>query len=262
MTATSLDLVPVAGHGWRRGMANLTRKELGQWWGTKLWWIQTALWVFMLNGVSLAIMMDPSMTDQALTEEAVRSFPLIAGTAVVIGVILTMQGAIVGERELGTAAWVMSKPASRSSFVLSKLAASSFGFLVTSLVVPGAIFAIEAAVMLPQPVSYGALATSLAVVGLGILFYLSLTLCLGTLFRGRGPVAGIGIAFVLTGQFFKGMLPIGLVKATPWLLGDIAASVAVDQPLESGWQVPVVVTAAASLVFLAIAIRRFNREEL
>jgi hypothetical protein len=40
-------------------------------------------------------------------------------------------------------------------------------------------------------------------------------LWLGTLFDWRGPVAGIGIAFILTGQFFNGMLPAWLVMRTP-----------------------------------------------
>jgi ABC-2 type transport system permease protein len=260
MSTTTLTRI---GHrGWTDGLANLTRKEFGQWWSTKLWLIQVALWVFMLDGISFAIMSDTSMTDAAVTEEAVRSFPLIAATAVVIGVILTVQGAVVGEREMGTAAWVMSKPASRASFIVSKLAAHSFGFLATAIVIPTVVFAVEAAILLPLPVSYGAIATSSLVLGLAVVFYVTLTLALGTMFRGRGPVAGIGIGLVLAGQFFKGMLPIGFVKLTPWLLGDIAGTIAVGQPLESSWFVPVVVTAAATVALLAIALRRFNSEEL
>jgi hypothetical protein len=121
---------------------------------------------------------------------------------------------------------------------------------------------VEAAILLPLPVSYGAIATSSLVLGLAVVFYVTLTLALGTMFRGRGPVAGIGIGLVLAGQFFKGMLPIGFVKLTPWLLGDIAGTIAVGQPLESSWFVPVVVTAAATVALLAIALRRFNSEEL
>ena len=40
-----LSLRPVAAGGWRGGFSNLLRKELGQWWGTKMWWVISAgLW--------------------------------------------------------------------------------------------------------------------------------------------------------------------------------------------------------------------------
>jgi ABC-type transport system involved in multi-copper enzyme maturation permease subunit len=38
-----------------------------------------------------------------------------------IGVAVLAQGAIVGEKQSGTAAWVLSKPVSRSAFILAKL---------------------------------------------------------------------------------------------------------------------------------------------
>ncbi|MDH3295952.1 MAG: hypothetical protein OER95_16670, partial [Acidimicrobiia bacterium] len=37
--------------GWRRGFANLFRKENERWWHTRRWMLQTVLWLVVLNGI-------------------------------------------------------------------------------------------------------------------------------------------------------------------------------------------------------------------
>jgi hypothetical protein len=135
------------------------------------------------------------------------------------------------------------------------------GFVVTALIVPAVVFAIEAAVLLSLPVSYGSFAVGLGVLALAVFFYIALTLALGTLFASRGPVAGIGIALLLIGLFFNGMLPQPVVLVMPWLLGDIASAAALGSTLPSNWLVPVIATAVASVVLVIVAVRRFGREE-
>jgi hypothetical protein len=101
----------------------------------------------------------------------------------------------------------------------------------------------------------------LGVLALAVFFYIALTLALGTLFASRGPVAGIGIALLLIGLFFNGMLPQPVVLVMPWLLGDIASAAALGSTLPSNWLVPVIATAVASVVLVIVAVRRFGREE-
>ncbi len=261
-STANVDLIPVRGSGWRIGLGNLLRKEFGQWWTTRLWWIQTLIWLVLLNGVTTVIMLDSSgMTPAELVNEAVQTFFLVAATAVGIGIVLTLQGSIVGEKELGTAAWVMSKPASRASFVVSKLIAHFTGFAITTIIIPSAVFLVSASFILPEPVPFGPFALGTAVMALNVLFYVTLTLALGCIFKGRGPIAGIGIGFILVGQFFKGMLPEPIVVATPWLLGEVAASFAMQQLPVFDRVVPLVATTVEILVFGAVGIWRFNREE-
>jgi ABC-2 type transport system permease protein len=251
----TLDLTPAMGQ--RSGFGNLLRKELGQWWGTRQWWIQLLAWVVILNGVAALIMIDPEST----ANEAVQTFLLMGAFVIGVGVVLTVQGAVVGERESGTAAWIMSKPVSPSAFILAKLVAHSLGFLVTAVLVPTLVFAAEAAVLLSVPLSYGSLALGVVVVALAVVFYVALTLALGTLFRGRGPVAGIGVGMLLMGQFFAGMLPLALVIVTPWLLGDVATSVALGTELEFNGAIPVIATAVTTSALVLAALWRFAREE-
>jgi ABC-2 type transport system permease protein len=244
------------------GLASLSSKEVGLWWGTKLWWIQTLIWVVLLSGVSTVVMFDSAgMTPGDLTDAAVQTFLLVGATVIPIGIVLTLQGSIVGERELGTAAWVLSKPVSRVSFLLGKLLANFAGFVITALVIPSAVFLVAAGFILPEPIDLGAFAVAMAVMVLVILFYVVLTLALGCFFKGRGPVAGIGITLVLMGQFFKGMLPLPLVMATPWLLGDVAASFPMHVLPEFDRAVPLIVVGIETIVLGALAVGRFKREE-
>jgi hypothetical protein len=123
------------------------------------------------------------------------------------------------------------------------------------------VFAVEAAVLLPLSPDYGPLLVAMGVVVLSLVFYVSLTLALGTLFSGRGPVAGIGLGLLLVGVFFKELLPSALVLVMPWRLGDVATSLALGAPVDFDWFVPVVSTAAATVILVAVAVWRFGREE-
>jgi ABC-2 type transport system permease protein len=260
--ADGVELIPVGGSGWTVGFSNLLKKEFGQWWTTKLWWIQIVIWLILLNGVTTVIMIEGSgMTAADLADEAVQTFFLVGATAVSIGIVLTLQGAIVSERELGTAAWVVSKPASRTAFVASKLVAHFTGFAITAIVIPSAVFLVTAQFLLTEPVPLGPFVTGMAVYGLDVLFFVTLTLALGCIFKGRGPIAGIGITLILMGQFFKGMLPEAIVMATPWLLGDVAASYAIQEAPQFDPMVPLMFVAAEIVILAIVGIWRFNREE-
>jgi hypothetical protein len=57
------------------------------------------------------------------------------------------------------------------------------------------------------------------------------------------------------------MLPLPLVMATPWLLGDVATSYALASPPDFNRMVPIVVTAAGAVALMFLAIWRFQREE-
>jgi len=258
-------LQPVVIGGWRGGLGNLLRKEFGQWWRTKTWWIQIIIWVLLLNGIAAIVMVEASRSGESTTveqaQEVVQTFLKMSATAISIGVVITVQGAIVGEKQSGTAAWVLSKPASRAAFILSKLVAYSFGFAVAAIIIPAILFIAETRWLVPLPLSLGPFLAGVGLAAMSVLFFLALTLMLGTIFNSRGPIAGIGIAILLAGLFFGGMLPPPVLDVTPWLLGDIAAGVALSTPLPGDWIIPVIASACWVLVFITVALWRFSREE-
>ena len=242
-------------------MSNLLRKELGQWWGTKTWWVQILIWVLILNGISTIVALTESLAPAALLQEVVQTFLPLAVGAVGMGTVIVVQGAIVGEKQLGTAAWVMSKPASRAAFILTKALSYIVGFWMTAIIVPSVIFFIVTRQVVPAPLALLPFLAGVAVWALAQLFYLMLTLMLGTLFNSRGPIAGIGIAFIMTGLLLKGFIPQAIMMFTPWYLPDISAGLTLQMPLPDIWPVPLVATGCWIVLFTAVALWRFSREE-
>lgn len=257
------ELVRVGASGRTTGLRPLLISELGVWWRTRMWWMQTLIWVVLFNGVTTVVMFsEPTMTGDALLGEVIRTFMQMGATAIPIGVVIVVQGAIVGEKELGTAAWIMSKPTSRGAFVLAKYLAHTTGFILTAVAIPAVVFMLEVTAVLSSTPPVGRVGVGVGVVSLAVVFYVALTIALGTIFTRRGPVAGIGLGVVLAGVFLSGLIPAQLTRFTPWPLGDIAATVAVGAPLDATAALPLVVTAVGSVALVAVAVVRFGRADL
>jgi ABC-2 type transport system permease protein len=254
-------LVPVRESARLGGFGNMFRKELGQWWGTRTWWVQTLTWVLILNGISTIVALTEARLPGELLVEVAQTFlPMTVG-AVAIGTVIAAQGAIVGEKQLGTAAWVMSKPASRAAFILAKILANALGVWVTAIIIPSIIFVITVRMLVPAPLALIPFLAGMAIAALAQLFYLTLTLMLGTFTNSRGPIAGIGIGFIMTGLLLKGFIPSQVLIVTPWPLTDVAAGLALGTDLPSIWLVPVLATAFWIVAMTVAALWRFGREE-
>lgn len=254
-------LKPAYNEGWLGGFGNLLRKELGQWWGTRSWWIQLIIWVLFLNGPSTIVMLTEAGTAAEVLQEVIFTFLPASIVMIAIGTVIATQGAIVGEKELGTAAWVLSKPASRSAFILAKVVAYVGSFWISAILIPSAFFLLTTWYLVEAPLALLPFLMGVAMVVLTQLFYLTLSLMLGTFFSTRGPVAAIGIAFLLAGALLKGLIPMAVVSVTPWLLADLSGALALQLPLPPNWYVSPVATAIWTLLFTVLALWRFNREE-
>lgn len=42
--------------GWRMGLSNLMRKESGETWKTRHWWVQLLIWLVIIDGLLLFIL--------------------------------------------------------------------------------------------------------------------------------------------------------------------------------------------------------------
>jgi ABC-2 type transport system permease protein len=198
--------------------------------------------------------------------DGVMFYTIFAGMFPAVAVVIIMQGALVGEKKDGTAAWVMSKPVSRPAFILSKLLANSLGVLATMVVMPGLVAYVLFFIRLQTPLDPLRFLAALGIIFLNQLFYLTLTLMLGSLFSGRGSVIGIGMAFLFLQQYLVGLLPV-LRYVIPWTLviplnnetNAIVPAVLSGQPVYS--IIPLVAVALECVLFIVIALLRFNREE-
>lgn len=252
----------IAGGSWGRGYATLLSKELASWTRTRLGWVQLALWTLLLGGllaVPLVFMRDLFATEFGgpLTA-ALDMFFNLAALAPSAGIVILAHGTIIGERQLGTAAWVLSKPVARSAFVLAKFTAFGIGSLVTALTLPAVVAYSALSFEAGAPLDALRFAAGVGMVSLGLLWYLALTLMLGTLASSRGLVLALPLAAVVGGDLLVGLWSTA-AELGPWMLGRMALLVAQGGPLLSAW--PLVTTLGGILAFLTVALWRFEREE-
>jgi ABC-2 type transport system permease protein len=263
------------GSGWSRGLDTMLRGELRHWFGTRTWWVQILIWAAMINFIFLMVALSTKRLADAGeagpgmgTLESLMIFGIFMGLAGPVGVCIIMQGAVVGEKRSGTAAWVLSKPASRTSFILSKLVSNTVGVAVTMVLAQGAIAYTIAGLVLGLWLPVPGFLAGMGVHLVNIFFYLTLTLMLGALFSQAAPVIGIPLAFLFGQNQVASFYP-RVLKALPWTLA-IPANGTSDQSvagaLISGAAVPpllpVYTTLAASAVFVAVALWAFRRQEL
>jgi ABC-2 type transport system permease protein len=254
----------VSERGWRRGLGDLLDNELARWWKTKMWWIQCLIWVgivgFMLGTILFSAHDTPPSGEMAVL------YAVFGGLFPAVGVVIIMQGVVVGEKKEGTAAWVLSKPVTRPAFMMSKVIANSLGVLATMVVLPGSVAYALNAVATRTPWDPLGFLAGLGVIFLSNFFFLSLTLMLGTFFSSRGPVIGIPLALWLMQQTLVGLLP-ALRYVLPWnLVIPIGQQMNAVAPcllmgLHNYSPIPVMAVTLESILFILIGLYRFSREE-
>jgi len=256
---------------WRRGFANLLAKENRTWWGTRRWWVQAGLWTVVVNGlmafllfampVMLQLNEDPA--DAASYDAVVQSVGAlfqIGTVALALGAILLSQDQILGERQSGVIEWVLSKPVSRASYFLSKLAADAMAVVVLLVALQSAIayglISLANGGLFPL-IPFLAAAGGLAV---NTLFYLALTLMMSVLTDNRGTLLGVTL-----GMLFGGLLVGSLMGTyslfTPWSMTAALPAIALQTTLPLPTWLPLCVTVALTLLCIAVALWRFRTME-
>jgi ABC-2 type transport system permease protein len=203
--------------------------------------------------------------------ELVMLYSIFGGMFTTVGVVIVMQDAVVGEKVTGTAAWVLSKPISRSSFILAKLVSNAVGFAVTATLVPGIVAYLIITLGTGESLSIPRFLGGMGVLFLFELFWLVFTLMLGTFFQSRGPVIGLPLALILGQQFILGLLMSfspGLVNFLPYaliMMPDVATEPSITVSVILGIQpetwLPLIASIFLTILFLLVGIWRFRREE-
>ena len=118
--------------GWRRGLGNLLQGEYSAWFKSSRWWKHLLMWFAIINGMMGMMIYATARAakDGNAGPPMFFMYGMFGGMFVAFGVMIIMQRVLVGEKHSGTAAWVLSKPVARTSFIISKLLANSLGVLV------------------------------------------------------------------------------------------------------------------------------------
>jgi ABC-2 type transport system permease protein len=260
-------LVPASNGGWLGGFGNMLGKELGDWFGTRRWIVQAIIWLGIINGLMAFIMfvvpaMDPS-AQMSPEEELVQGLSLYFNFAVLfgaIGMIILAQDEIIQEKQSGTAAWILSKPVSRSAFVLTKLLSNFLGGLIIIAGLTGVVAYAELYLASEQALPHLPYLMGMGLILLTLTFYLSLVIMLGTIFEQRGAVLGIAVGVLMGGLIASQFTPL-VSYFLPVKMPDIATALMQGQPLPTIAISQLITAGAWSILFTIVALLRFRREE-
>ncbi|MCC6985271.1 MAG: ABC transporter permease subunit [Anaerolineales bacterium] len=256
--------------GWKRGLGNLLQGEWSSWFKSSRWWKHILMWFSIVN-VMMGTMVFASADAARKGFEGppvLFMYGIFGGMFVAIGVMIIMQRVMVGEKEHGTAAWVLSKPVTRTAFVVSRLVVNSAVILLTSVIVPGVIFYLTlgwySAIGWLFPVGFAA---ALLMFVLHTFYWIAFVVMMGTLLESTGGVIGVSMFLFSTFWYGPAVIP-GLIYISPLLLifspspdlfNSLPGSFMTGDPVFS-W-LPLISTVLSSVIFIAVAIWRFNRQE-
>ena len=274
--AANVDFIRVKELNGLRGFSNLLRKENRAWWGTHRWWINAILWPGMLGGLAALMMFvlpvlaeqsgDPSVAAAGgplpFAMQMGRTVFFEMGTMVLaIGVIVLSQDLIADEKQSGITEWLLSKPIQRRSYILAKLVATLVAVLLLLIFLPAILTYVLLYIRSGQFFPLLPFVSGIGLMVLHSLFYLTLTLMLGTMYSSRAPILGIALGILLGGNFLAGVLK-PLVYITPWILAKVSSLVADSQAVPPSflWG-PLAATALWSVIFTLVALAKFEKAE-
>ena len=265
------------------GFNNLFAREGRKWWGTRRWWMQSIIWLAILNGfVLFGLRIMPGIIEESAAEmeqaaqsgaevitaeEFQQDVPnMMFGLATFllpVGVIILVQSQVYTEKRSGVAAWIMSKPVARSAYLLAKLIVDAVGILLVMIVLQ----MIPAYLLLTSVIEVNTV-DFLAAVGmlvLLLLFYQSFTLMMSVLGSSTEIVMGVSLGVLLGGMVLKDPLTRlldDLIFLTPWTLPDAISLTLSDQPLPNTMQMTLVAVPVLTLICMGVMFWQFRRQEL
>ncbi|UYP45239.1 hypothetical protein NEF87_001524 [Candidatus Lokiarchaeum ossiferum] len=254
--ATNEVLTRVNDPEWLRGFDNLVKSDIPSWFRTMKWWAQF-LWVFFMTNVIISFTFIGGEFDIA-----VMLFTVFQGLYPVFGILIAMQGTMIGEKNSGTAAWVLSKPVSRTGFILAKFVNNTLASTLFIIILPGIIGYLEITLMAGLEISFFGFILGNCLLWLHMMFFLTMSLLVGTIFNNRRAVLIVGITFFVIEMLLQGMVPADLMVSTlafPSPNISLAEALITGQSVFSIW--PILIAIVSCVVFVILAIWRFKQEE-
>ncbi|MDD5467572.1 MAG: ABC transporter permease subunit [Anaerolineales bacterium] len=231
---------------------------------------QSLIWLSLINGFIAFLLFILPLIDPAEIQGADNPPPDIMGLTLYftfavlagsIGMIILAQDEVIQEKQSGTAAWILSKPVSRPAFILTKLLSNGIGGLIFIVTLPAVVTASEIYLAARYGIAILPYLMGMGVVLLTLCFYLSLTLMLGALFEQRGPVLGASFGIMFGGLIAAQYAP-QVRYFLPVSMDEIALALSLGQALPAVALSQLIATAAWTILFIAVALWRFERLEL
>ena len=250
------------------GFAVLLKKEIKEQWRTGR--LPVVAVIFLLFGLASPVLAKytPEIVKLAAgsidihvptptTNDAVAQLIKNLNQVGVLTAILLAMGSVAGEKESGTAAFVLVKPVSRFAFLCAKF--SGLAITMAAAVLICGLAAYLYTDLLFAPLSVLGFGAACLVILLGLLEIAAVTFLGSTLVRSSIPAAAIGVVAVVVAGIVSSLPRVG--QFTPFGLNELASDLALQQ-VGTGWDWPVIANVGFVVVALAASWLVFRRQEL
>ena len=245
------------------GFGHILKKQMRDWYGTRKWLWVGGISTLIAAGLQLAMYLAAQLAaadGESIPVDVLTQMPMILlGNIFIMIPVLVSIGEVIEEKKSGTAAWIMSKPASRFSFILSKWVATSINITVLGLLLPGIASFTLASLLFGVDFGIGSVAAALGVLTLYYIMMVAVTLFLGVGMKSQGAVAAVAIGSITLMPMMT-ILPDAVIALLPTSMAAVATALVQTGELMS--YIPVISGAAILVVSLAAASALFNRQEL
>ncbi|MFW9918147.1 MAG: ABC transporter permease [Candidatus Thorarchaeota archaeon] len=247
---------------WYAGMRNLFSREIYHE-RSRMYWIQQLLvWTLFTNGLVATMFSLPT----GLVEEMASSYILglvtffsMLGLLISIFIPVLLQGTIIDEKVSGTSAWILSKPVSKKSYLLSKLITSILAIIGISVVINGLV-AYGVFVAFGFSPNITGFIIDLGLTGIVVVYFASLTVMLGTLTTSRGKVLATAVGVGLGAQIMARYFPL-ILFLIPYSLPIMGLGFITGDPV-IGLEWILLSACVQIIIFTVVALSVFDRTEL
>ncbi len=262
------DFQPVEAGGKFQGLGNLLRTEISRWRHSLSWWLQIFAILIFANGITFVAVLG-SGGDKSI---GLMMFPLMSGMYVGLSAMTMVMGAIVKEKEEGTAAWVLSKPVTRVAFMSSKFITNCISMTLSLVFIPWIVAFFEFSLLGIPNISLAGTFLTMGVYWAWSMFWLTLALMLGSILSSRRSVMYVMITVFFSLIFGGSYLPWQITPVSFWPetspnvppSEDIIRNSIISDYV-TGIIYPIfgpTILIIISALFLVIAFNRFSKEEL
>jgi ABC-2 type transport system permease protein len=251
-----------------RGFAVLLIKEITEQWRTGR--LPVVAVIFLLFGLASPVLakytpdivklaassIDIHVPTPTIKDAVAQLIKNLSQVGVLTAILLAM-GSVAGEKESGTAAFVLVKPVSRFAFIAAKF--SGLALTMAAAVILSGSAAYLYTELLFEPLSVLGFAAACLVILLGLLEIAAVTFLGSTLVRSPIPAAGIGLVALVVAGIVSSLPNVG--HFTPFGLNELAMNLALQQTA-TGWDWPLVANAGFVVIALAASWLAFRRQEI
>jgi ABC-2 type transport system permease protein len=249
------------------GLAVLLRKEVAEQWRTARLPVMAVIFLVIGLGSPLLAEYTPAIVRAAAgsihiptpTPTQADAIAQLTKNVVQFGAIaavLLAMGSVAGEKESGTAAFVLTKPATRLAFLTAKFSGLA-GTLAVAVVASGVGAYLYTAILFAAPPAVGFGAACLLLL-LSLLVVAAVTFLGSTLVRSSIPAAAVGLVGIVVAATVASIPNAG--RFSPLGLGGLANDLAAGKSTDWAW--PVVVNVGIAVAAVAAAWLAFRRQEI